>query len=41
MLIMVDGAVLEEQYLEYSKEPNDDWNAKEELTDQAAQWFFY
>lgn len=40
MLIMVDGAMVEERYFEFQNSFNEEWNQKdEELTE--AQWFFY
>ncbi len=39
MLIMVDGAVLEEKYFEYTNQ-DDEWISGDDLFDQA-QWFFY
>lgn len=41
MLIMVDGMMWEEQYLEYSRESLDDWTENEDLNLTEAQWFFY
>ena len=39
MLIMVDGAIVGEEFFEYQSPKDEDWNLNEELTE--AQWFFY
>lgn len=41
ILIMVDGAVIGEKYLEYRNQNEEDWSLGEESSIDSAQHFFY